>query len=565
MKVKTEPAQVWTEYSRGQSFNNAEPLRLVETVKRNENFYNGRQWEGLNAPDLDKPVFNILRRVVTFFISTIVSDDIAVSVTEFAATGGGKAVLDMLSGQFGQIMELSGFKKKSRDAMRDAAVDGDGCLHYFFDIPEGDEAENQTPGGIAAEILDNTNVFFGNPQDGDVQKQPWVIIQFRRFVDEVQEAARKAGKPTDGITADADEVGMNSTEQEQDKVTVLRKYYKKGGVVWYTEVTQSAVVRPPTRLGYGRYPIAWLPWEKIKNQYHGQAAITGMVPNQIFINKLFAMAMEHVKRMAFPKYVYNRTMFPGGWTNRVGEALGVEGDPTQAVANSLNPPDMSNQVLVMIDKVINYTRDTMGASDAALGNIKPDNTSAIVATQKATAMPLELQKMEFYQFVEDSVRIWLDMMSENYGVRAVEMNLPQAESEDGATVWEMPQGVVQLLSVGGEDDAQTVLFDFSSLAGMNLRLNVDIGASTYWSELMQVQTLDNLFAQKIITDPEVYLEMIPSAYIQNKHLLLEAVRKQKAQAEAAMAAEQGGELPAAGGESMMPAELMPAIEGGLPI
>ncbi|MFR1356156.1 MAG: hypothetical protein ACLSBB_02370 [Ruthenibacterium lactatiformans] len=80
---------------------------------------------------------------------------------------------------------------------------------------------------------------------------------------------------------------------------------------------------------------------------------------------------------------------------------------------------------MMIDKVIEYTRDTMGASDAALGNVTPDNTSAIIAVQKATSMPLELQRQDFYCFVEDSVRIWMDMMAQNYGVRMVRMKAPR--------------------------------------------------------------------------------------------------------------------------------------------
>ncbi|MFR9162189.1 MAG: hypothetical protein ACLVJ8_18410, partial [Ruthenibacterium lactatiformans] len=45
-----------------------------------------------------------------------------------------------------------------------------------------------TPGHIEAEIIENTNVHFGNPQSGDVQRQPynidifdWNDIDFNRF------------------------------------------------------------------------------------------------------------------------------------------------------------------------------------------------------------------------------------------------------------------------------------------------------------------------------------------------------------------------------------------------
>ena len=234
----------------------------------------------------------------------------------------------------------------------------------------------------------------------------------------------------------ADEAaGGGGDEPEEGKGTVVRRYWKEKGrngrkTVWFCEMTAGAVVRGPTDTGYSRYPIAFMPWEKVKNQYHGQAAITGMIPNQIFVNKLFAMAMQHVKQLAFPKVIYNRNLMAGRkWNNRVGEAIGVNGDPNVAVATGFRAPDMSAQVLVMIDKVIEYTRDTMGASDAALGNVTPDNTSAIIAVQKATSMPLELQRQDFYCFVEDSVRIWMDMMAQNYGVRMVRMKAPEAEAE----------------------------------------------------------------------------------------------------------------------------------------
>ena len=56
--------------------------------------------------------------------------------------------------------------------------------------------------------------------------------------------------------------------------------------------------------GLTRYPIAWGNWEKQKNQYHGRALVTGLIPNQIFINQMFATAMRHLQLMAFPKTVY---------------------------------------------------------------------------------------------------------------------------------------------------------------------------------------------------------------------------------------------------------------------
>ena len=76
-----------------------------ETVRQNENFFIGNQWEGVNAPDLDKPVINILKRVVSYFVSTLVSDDIGVNAEPFggANTPEDKLFMKILPQQFESI------------------------------------------------------------------------------------------------------------------------------------------------------------------------------------------------------------------------------------------------------------------------------------------------------------------------------------------------------------------------------------------------------------------------------------------------------------------------------
>lgn len=305
------------------------------------------------------------------------------------------------------------------------------------------------------------------------------------------------------IQSDVDTNG-EETDADDTRATMLVRFWKErdeNGIprVHLMKTVGDQVIMKPTNLGYRRYPFAWFSWDKVKNSYHGQAAVTGLLPNQIFVNKLFAMSMEHVKAMAFPKVIYNRDMVAGKWNNDIGAAIAVSGDPNRAVASGFRAPDMSAQVLQMIDKVISYTRETMGANDVILGNVQPDNTSAILAVQKSAIVPLELQRMAFYRYMEDVVRIILDIMACDYGVR-------MTRSEQG----------------------QPVQTDFSKLAGMELRTNVDVGASSYWSELMQVQTLDRLFERGILSDAALYLESVPSSYIRNKDKIIESIKKQQA-------------------------------------
>ena len=74
---------------------------------------------------------------------------------------------------------------------------------------------------------------------------------------------------------------------------------------------------------------------------------------------------------------------------------------------------------------------------------------------------------------------------------------------------------------------------------MNYELNVDMGDSAYWSEITQVNTLDNLFNKGILTDAVTYLENIPDKYVKGKQKVIDSVkRSQEAQQMAAQQQQQ---------------------------
>lgn len=499
MKIKTEPQQIWQELEKGQQYNTN--IDLYETVKKNENFYIGKQWEGLNAPDLEKPTLNFLHRVVTYFISMIVSDDVAASFEEFKSTENGNIVTGLMAQEVDRVIERAKIKSKNRLIIRNAAVDGDSYAYFRFDVDKRSSALGS--GEICMDIIDNTRLLFGDPYRQEVQEQPYLLLIKRSMLGSIKELAKQNGQNPDDIRPDSDYEFTGESSTESDLVTTCIKFYRHKGTVWFTEVTRDAVVRPPTNLEYRLYPVASLSWEHVKHSYHGMAAITGLIPNQIFVNKLWAMAMVHVQNNAFPKQYYDATKIKE-ITNRVGEAVGVMGDPRTAAPISARGGDMSTQVMDLVDKTIAFTRDFMGASDAALGNVKPDNTSAIIAVQKASSAPLELQRMAFYQFFEDCVRIIIDIIRADYGLREVSYT-----DDNGITVVEP--------------------FDFSQVDYDAMEVNVDVGASSYWSELMQIQTVDNLFQKGIISDAVTYLESIPSQYVPQKNKLIAKLKERMAQ------------------------------------
>ena len=305
-----------------------------------------------------------------------------------------------------------------------------------------------------------------------------------------------------------------------------------------TKATRTAIIYEDVDTGLTRYPIAWGNWEKQKNQYHGRALVTGLIPNQIFINQAFATAMRHLQLTAFPKTVYNADLI-SSWNNEVGQTIGVRGlQPGQAisqVAYNLQPAEMSNQIFSLIDKTMAYTKECLGATDAQMGNVKPDNTSALMVLQTNAEVPLENIRSGVYEWVEDIGAILLDFMGTYYGTRPVVM---EQEFEEPIMA---PGGVPQIDPMTGQMMTQKLVrkvlkeFDFSQFKHLWLNLRVDVGATTYYSEIAMTQTLDNLRRDGTL-DVIQYLERIPDKLIPKKQELIDELKGRIAEGKQANAA-----------------------------
>ena len=164
----------------------------------------------------------------------------------------------------------------------------------------------------------------------------------------------------------------------------------------------------------------------------------------------------------------------------------------------------------------------MGATDAALGDTRPDNTSAIIALQKASSVPMELTKQNFFQCVEDLGRIWLDQMRAYYGVRYVDLKPTEEEKQEMLYLGQVP-----------DDKPRPTEFDFSLLNQVPLSIKLDVGGSAYWSEIAQMQTLDNLLMNGQINVVD-YLERVPNGYISNQQELIQTLRERMGMVQPAM-------------------------------
>lgn len=509
---KLAPETVWKRYSESLGFNAR--IGLDEEVETNENFFIGKQWEGVQSNGLPTPVFNFLKRVTLFTVASVTSDNLKLNATPLGnsgAKGDFYRMTNIVNNEFDSVFEHNKIGNIIREFMRNAAVDGDGCTYTYWD--DSIETGQAARGGIVTQVVENTRVFFGNPNDRQVQRQPWIILEKRVMLDEMRDRAEALGKDAERITPDEGERRPSFSEQlSGGRVTELLCFYRsrETGTIWCYDCTRDMELEhKDTELKL--YPFTWLNWDYRQDNYHGQALISGLIPNQIFINKLFAMSMISLMTTAYPKIVYDATRIKN-WSNQVGAAIGVQGGDVNNVAKIIDPAQISPQIAEFIQLAVDYTQTFLGATPAALGDTRPDNTSAIIALQRASSTPSELTKQNLYQSIEDLGRIYLDFMGNYYGARTVEATVPKdVPPEIASFAGVTPGGVI------------SDTFDFSLLKEHPMVLKLDVGASAYWSEIASMQTLDNLLMQDKIGIDD-YLERIPDGYISHRQELLEKVR-----------------------------------------
>lgn len=134
------------------------------------------------------------------------------------------------------------------------------------------------------------------------------------------------------------------------------------------------------------------------------------------------------------------------------------------------------------------------------GAVDPKNTSAIIAIQKSAVVPLENVKANLYEVIEDLGRIVLDMIATKYGTRTTII-----EDEQGNLI--------------------ETKYNFNQFKNKWLNVKADVGASAYYSEIANLQTLDNLLVSEKISFLQ-YLERLPENIINDKRGLIAELKQQ---------------------------------------
>lgn len=537
----------WRLYDDGKEYNKNLSPNYYATTNRNERFYAGDQWKGIKINGYSAWTLNIFKRTIDFFIATIMSRRVKMqfsvdNVSDTTAKANEQMLLaaaKMLSEHSTVRWERLKMDTLLREALLDGALSGDMAAYTYWDdmaetgqhygLDPATQKKQPIKGDFVTELVDGCNVMFGNPNDRRVNfngrpLQPYIIIAGRDMVSNLRKEAKAHKKENELTDKDIETLIVSDVDYEEQagdrsqheltgrgdgsgKATYIIKLWPENGTIYFSKSVKSAYIRKNVDTRLKQYPVAWTNWTKRKNSYHGQAVGTGLVNNQIEINRNYAKIFKWIGDMAFPKIAYNSDALPNGLTNKIGELIPVDGAHIQDISKviyPIQPAQMANGVMSFLSQSVKDTMEMMGVSDAALGNVKnPENTSALIAVRESTAVPLGNIEANLYQFVEDIGYTWFDFMMHRYDVPRV----LETVNEDGI------KGVVE--------------FNPAELVDAKFRIKVDVGPSSYWSEIASVQTLDNLYKQGKLT-PKQYFERMPDGYIPMREKLLEDIQKQEA-------------------------------------
>ena len=497
---------VWEQYQRGVEYKNR--IKLYNEVDEGFRYYQGDQWKGVDTKGLPRPVFNIIKPVINYRVSNVLSADTKIVYKSDNVLSEDAPILNEVAEKLtlyaGQLYERLKMDYLSDTILKDSAITGNGCLYFYYDTNAKE---------VVADVVDITNIYPQNPNNASIQEQESIIIAFRRSVESVREEAKANGvKDVDIIAADTDNTELAGDKakievENNDMCIVLLKMWKdkKTGTVWFKKSVKEFDIIKDTDLGLKYYPVALMTWENQKNCFFGVSDIRNLIPNQRYVNAIAAMIMYATTYTAFPTMVYDHTVVDTP-TNELGKAIGVNasGQSIRNVIDFITPGQISPDAFNMFNTTMQLTKELMGANDGALGNIDPEQASgkSILAVAEQSAIPLESIKRRFYNFIEDVAIIWADMWR-NYSVDGKKISIA---NEDGTT-----------------DNYEITAEAFDKLM---LSVKIDVGATNRYSELAVMQTLDNLLMNQMIPF-EWWVQLQPSSSGLPKAKLMEFLKQQK--------------------------------------
>ena len=514
-KEEIKETPIWTLFEQGRNYHRLK--NYYADTDRNHRMYNGDQWDGAKLGDVEPVQKNFIKPIVKYKVSVIHDNLYAIVYSsqnyenrEFRKQA--EHVCDMLNNYASKVWEKDKMDFKGRRVTKDAAINDEGIIYVNFD------RDTQMP---VNEIIDKTEIYYGNENDDDIQAQPYILLTKRMPVSNAIDFALANGlsaDKTDYIIGDNDnfeQSGVDAKEEKDNMVTIVYKFYKMNGTVHYAIATRWIEIAKDQDMGIKLYPIAHFNWEEKKGSARGEGEVRYLIPNQIEVNKTEMRRVITVKQQAYPQKIanVNKIVNPDA-LNKVGGIIKANDqtvDDIKKVVGTLTPAQMSPDVRQLQEDLISMTRELAGAGETATGQVNPEQASgrAILAVQQASQAPMTEQKESYKAFIEDIARIWLEFLV--------------AYSQDGLNLEETVTDPNT-----GEEIIQIINVPQVTLQQLQATVKVDVTPKSVYDRFAQEQTIENLltngfFSAQRLGELEAYANALDDDSVAPKQKILEII------------------------------------------
>lgn len=492
---KNQAAVIYKQFENVKAYKDS--MGFERDWKKYIDFVEDRQWIHTDAnKNIPKPMFNIIKLAKKTKTSAILSDTIKMMFSPVEQVDDSDIAVEasnMLNDAAAQTIEEIEQDRLDYEVVNDAFSTGTGFVHYYWDNKKIGGYKTKYIGSMDGETIDSMNIFPGNPQEKDVNKQPFWILTYRDMVEIIKKKAKEKEVSPELIESI---VGDKDTAQEQydaskfevlgeEKTTVYVKYWRDldDGKIYFCKSTKSVLFQPKEELWDYKgddvepYPIAYLNWEDRKKSIFGIGEPEGMIYNQKVINFIPAMQILNIQDTGWTKYIVKNDALQQKMQNIPGEVIqdvsGVAGDNIKP----MQPAQMSNQAFQLLDNVIDNTRTFNGVSESVTGESLGANmaASAIIALQNQAKVPLDANRKKFYRYRKDVGKIMEFFYKCKY-------NLPR---------------MINRTDENG--NKSNVEFTGTKYNEVPLNLKITIGAGSSYSESLSTSTLQMLYDKGAIT------------------------------------------------------------------
>lgn len=510
---------VWNLYSQAQMY--ARQTNIYESTDKNFRMYNGDQWAGLKLKGIEPVQLNFIKPIINYKVGAISQNLWAIhysaeniDIPEFVETA--RKTCELLNKKAAKIWEATYMDYMVRQICKNAAINGECPIYINFN-------ENKNMPEI--EVLNKTDIYFGNENHSDIQKQPYILLKKRMPVSLAKVLAEENGASKQeiqyilGDQETFEEAGDSAKEEKNNMVTVVWKLWKENKNVYMSIATRYCNIKENENTGLSLYPVTHMIWEEKQGSARGAGEITvGLIANQIEVNKTLMRRALVAKNTAYPQKVVNidKIQNPSA-LNEVGGIIKVSGMGVQNVQDAftnINPAQMSSDVERLQQDLIQTSRELASASQAASGDVDAEEASgrAILAVQQASQQPLVEQLGMIKKTIEDIARIELDML--------------KTYSEDGLEVENEVQD-----PMSGQTTIQIEKIDGIVLKELQATVKVDVTPKSAYDKYAQERSIENLFIKgmfnpQMLGQLKFYLECLDDDSVMPKQKLLERVDKE---------------------------------------